>query len=470
MPEPGWLSVLPPLLAVVLAIWTRRVAGSLLAGIFLGWLILQDGRPWAALLETIRRLALVLAAWDNLAVVVFCGLVGAVIALAQRSGGVAGFVALAARRGWLGRRRGAQWGAMALGGMIFVETSISSLIVGAVFRPVFDRLKISREKLAYIADSTCAPVNLLVPLNAWGAFIIGLLAQAGIQRPVAVLLAAWPLQFYALLALLLVGVLLATGREYGPMRRAERRARDEGEILPDGARPMMAADVAGLEARADLAPRARYLLAPVAVMMGLVPLALLATGRGDLTAGSGATAVFAAVTGALLTAVVQNARRLGGREVAQVIWFGFRGMAPVMLLMALAFGLGDVARALHTGEYVAGLAGAVAAPAFIPALFFITSCVIAFATGTSWGTFAVMVPIAVPTAAAVGLPVPLLVAAALGGGLFGDHCSPVSDTTIIASLAAACDHIDHVRTQLPYALTAATAATLLYLAAGWLFA
>lgn len=462
---PSWLSILPPLLAILLAIFSRQVYISLISGIYLGWTILSGWNPLKGFAASAAGIVKVFQDGDNVRVILFCGLVGALITLTQRSGGVEGFVNAISRRGWVKTRRGAQLFSGVIGLLIFVETSISCLIVGAVSRPVYDRLHISREKLAYICDSTCAPVNLLIPLNAWGAFIIGLLYKENISDPLGVFISALLFNFYAFAAIIMVFFLAASGKDFGPMKKAEKRAKEEGKVLSDKAKPVVAAEVIEIKPHPKAKPGAVNMIVPVVTMIVMMPVSLLITGKGDITAGSGSTAVFWAVLASILAAGILY--RVKGllklEEITDLTIKGISGMVPLMILMALAFALGDVARELKTGIYAAGLAARFAAPALMPVIFFLTSCFIAFSTGTSWGTFAIMIPIAAPVAASLGINLPFVLAAILGGGLFGDHCSPISDTTLVASMASACDHIDHVRTQFPYALAAAFAAALLYL-------
>lgn len=469
MNELTWISILPPVVAIVLAIWTRQVYISLFAGIYLGCTILCGWNPLAGAAASLDSLLRVFQDSGNTGIILFCGLVGGLIALTRSSGGVDGFVETLSRRGWLKSRRSAQLMSGIIGGMIFVETSISCLVVGAVSRPIYDRLKISREKLAFVCDSTCAPINLLIPLNAWGAFIIGLLAKENIPEPVGVLMSSMVFNFYAFASLGLVFILVLTGKDFGPMKKAERRAREEGKVLADHAKPVMIDDAGGLERCPGIKPRASNMIIPIAVMILMMPVGLLVTGKGDITAGSGTTSVLWSVVSATLVAV--GLYRFKGLmktdKMMDIIIKGIGGMVPVMILMMFAFAIGDVARDLKTGYYVAGLVSQFVVPSVVPLMLFLSSCFIAFSTGTSWGTFAIMVPIAVPIASSMGMGLPFLLAAVLGGGLFGDHCSPISDTTLVASMASGCDHIDHVRTQLPYALTAAAIASALYLVGGY---
>lgn len=471
MNEPSWLSVLPPILAIILAIRSRQVYISLFAGIFLGWTILSDWNPFKGFADSIEGLIKVFSDGDNTRVIIFCGLVGALITLTQRSGGVAGFVKTISKRGWVKTRRGAQLMSGLIGIMVFVETSISCLIVGSISRPIYDRMKISREKLAYICDSTCAPINLLIPLNAWGAFIIGLLSRESIPDPLGVMLSALVFNFYALVTVLMVFFLVFSGRDFGAMKKAENRAQEEGKVLGDHARPVVSDEVIGIKTAPGIKPGAANMIIPVIIMIVMMPIGLLITGKGDITAGSGATSVLWAVLASILAAGILYRVKglLKVDEITDLAVKGIGGMMPLMILMLLAFALGDVSRELKTGVYVARVAASFLSPTLIPITLFLASCFIAFSTGTSWGTFAIMIPLAVPLAGNLGLNLPFVVSAVLGGGLFGDHCSPISDTTLVASMASACDHIDHVRTQLPYALTAAFFAAILYLFGGIIF-
>jgi Na+/H+ antiporter NhaC len=352
--------------------------------------------------------------------------------------------------------------------LIFIESSICVLITGAIARPLFDKLKISREKLAYIADSTSAPKCVLIPLNAWGAFIIALLSAQGVDQGWKIMLLAIPFNFYAWIAILMVLGVILLQKDLGPMRQAEKRVQVEGKLLRDGAEPLVSSEVITVEKKAGIPARTVNMLLPLLVMVIMMPLGLIITGNGDFTQGAGSTSVLWAVFSALLVAAFSY--RLQGimtsNEIMDQFMKGISGLMPLALLMLMAFAIGDVCKILGTGKYVASLAKSWLIPQLVPAVLFVISCFIAFATGTSWGTFAIMIPIAVPTAQLLGLPLVPAVAAVLGGGVFGDHCSPISDTTIIASMASASDHIDHVRTQLPYALLAAGLALVLYLIVG----
>ena len=465
----GWLSILPPLLAIILAIRTKHVYISLILGIWLGWTIIHSWNPIQGLIQTVNSLIDVFKDADNTRVILFSAMIGAMITFTQYSGGMKGFVNWVVGKGLVRTRKKGGLLAWFLGLIIFIESSICVLISGAVSRPIFDKLKISREKLSYILDSTSAPKCVLIPLNAWGAFVIGLLAKQQVEQPVKFLLASIPFNFYAIFALLLVLVVILTEKDFGPMKKAEHRVSVENKLLRDGAEPLVSTDVVAMEAKKGIPPRAINMVLPVATMVVTMPIVLLITGKGNLMEGSGSISVlWAVILGLVVGAIAYRAQRImKTKEITDVFMKGVGGLIPVAALMMLAFAIGDTCEALGTGPFVAQAVKSTLNPGLIPSVVFIVSCFIAFSTGTSWGTFAIMIPIAVPMINIIGLHPGIMIAAVLGGGVFGDHCSPISDTTIISSMASATDHIDHVRTQLPYALMAGVLALFFFLIFGF---
>ncbi|MBM4167765.1 MAG: sodium:solute symporter [Ignavibacteria bacterium] len=462
--EYGWLSVLPPLLAIILAIWTRQVFVSLFLGIWAGWVILTDGNVVAGLAAAVQACVDVFKDPGNTRVVVFSMLIGALITITQRNGGVQGFVEWLHRRNLVRSRRGAAVLAWVIGMSIFIESSITCLVTGAVSRPIFERLRISREKLAYICDTTSAPVCILIPLNAWGAYVLGLLEREGIQNGIGVFLQTIPLNFYALLSVAMVAFIAFTFKDFGPMKKAEERSLETGKTIADDAVPVVSVEVTSIEPKEGVSKRATNLIVPIATMVLMMPLGLLITGKGDLTAGSGSTAVLWSVSLAILVAggLSVGQRILRVQEVIDLTLKGMGGLVPLGILMCFAFAIGDTTKVLGTGEYVAHVAKQILNPSLVAPILFVTASFIAFSTGTSWGTFAIMIPIAVPTATLTESSLPLAVAAVLSGGVFGDHTSPISDTTLVSSMSAASDHVDHVKTQLPYALVTGSTAVLLF--------
>jgi len=478
MEHHGLISLLPPVIAIGLALWTRQVFLSLLIGIWIGFVILAGGNPLTGTFETINGLVAVFEDAGNTRIIIFTLVVGALIALIQRSGGVQGFInrllgsleKSAAKADSRGQRKRVELMAFVTGLVLFIESNISILTVGTLYRPVFDKLKIPREKLAYIADSSSAPSCILLPFNAWGAFITGLLMAQGLDNAFGELLKATLFNFYPMLVIATLIFVILSGKDIGEMKTAEAR----GSLLRKGAVPMMSEEASEVPMKEGITPRARNMIIPIAAMVLLMPVFLIMTGDSGegwfkaLQSGSGSKSVLYATTFASLLAMVMYklTGKLGIRESFELSLKGMSGMVPLAILMVLAFAIGSLCKELGTGFYVAETAKQFISPALVPALIFLVACFVAFSTGTSWGTFAIMIAIAVPLAQGMNTNVSLAIAAALGGGVFGDHCSPTSDTSIITSMATANDHIDHIRTQIPYALIGGVITTGLYLVLG----
>jgi Na+/H+ antiporter NhaC len=459
-PDYGWLSILPPTIAIVLALRTKQVHLSLFAGIWAGTTILAGFNPIAGLMGSLQQTSAVVSDPGNTPTLLFTLVIGALILLMQRSGGVTGFAEWMVARGWVRGKMSAQLISALLGVSIFIESNITCLVTGTVSRPLYDRVGLSRAKLAYVCDSTSAPICVLIPINAWGAMLLGLLAAEGVADPLAVLISAIPFNFYAWIALATVAFIAVSGRDYGPMRRAEEAASaGHGSI---GASEDLDDDVPAA------GRKARNLIVPVLVLVAIVPIALRITGNGDWTQGSGSTSVFWAVSGAVVVAMVMYRLQglFGVVEMAEIAMAGFQQLLPVAVILGLALTIGSVANQLGTGPWVASTVAPLLTPATVAPLVFLTGCLIAFSTGSSWGTFAILMPIAVPLALTSGASLPLVVGAVMGGGIFGDHCSPISDTTVVSSLSAGCDHIEHVTTQIPYAVAGGVTATVLYFVVG----
>ncbi len=461
--DPTWISVLPPLLAIVLAIWTRQVYLSLAGGVWLGWTILEGWNPLVGLATSIEETVGVFADPGETKVILFTLVIGALIATIEATGGVQGFVRWLESRDRVRSGRGAQFLAWVTGVIIFIESNITVLVAGSVARPLVDRYRVSREKLAYLIDSTSAPICILIPLNAWGAYNLGILDGLGVEDPLGVFVRSIAMNFYAIAAVLISLAVVVFGIDVGPMRKAEARTQ-AGEVLWPGATPMIDEEVLSPRLADGIVPRARNMIVPIVAMVLFMPLGLWITGDGVLTAGDGSTSVLWAVMAGLATSwILLLAQRMQTvDQLVRTALKGAGGLVPLALILLLALAIKDVASALGTGPYVAQVTAGVLPPVVFLPLVFLVAAAIAFSTGTSWGTFGIMLPIAVPAAAALGLPLAPFVAASLSGGIFGDHCSPISDTTIISSMAAATDHIDHVRTQLPYALAGGAVATVAF--------
>lgn len=457
--EPNAFSILPPLLAILLAIATRQVVISLGIGIWAGFCLFHSLDPLRALPLALDGIINVFSDPGDTRVLIFTLVIGGLIATIEQMGGVRGFIRLLENSAWVNNGWRAKWLAYFTGIVVFVESNITLLVAGAISRPLFDHYRISREKLAYIIDSTSAPVCILVPLNAWGAIVLGLLSSSAIENPIDVFVTAIPLNFYALIAIAFCAIAIWRNLDLGPMRKAEQRTAD-GELLWPNATPMVDPMILASQEAAGEADRARYMIAPISVMVLSMPISLYITGDGDITAGSGSTSVLWAVLLALACcwALVLFDRRGNVDELMRTFLRGAGGLLPVAVILLFALALGDVANLLGTGTYVAQLAREAIPLSLLLPLLFILSAFIAFSIGSSWGTFAIMIPLAMQIALSLDINPGYFLAAVLSGSIFGDHASPISDTTVVASMASATDHIDHVRTQLPYALTCAALA------------
>lgn len=464
MYEANWMSVIPPLLAIVLAIITRQVILSLSVGIWIGFCLLESVNPIAGIGLALDGVVNVFSDAGDTRVLMFTLIIGGLIATIEKVGGVRGFIHLLEHRNWVTNGKRAQWLAYGTGIVVFIESNITLLIAGAISRPLFDRYAIAREKLAYIIDSTSAPVCVLIPLNAWGAVIISLLGSSAIENPIDIFIYAIPFNFYPIAVIVFCAFVITRDIEIGPMKKAQART-ETGELLWPNATPMVDPAILSQQEDRSEADKARFMIVPIVVMVLSMPLGLYVTGDGDLSAGSGSTSVLWAVLAALVTswALVLQQGRLNLEGLMQIFLKGAGGLLPVTMILLFALALGDVANLLGTGVYVAQLVQQSIPLALLLPLLFIISGFIAFAIGSSWGTFAIMIPLAMQIAVSLDLNSSLFLAAVLSGSVFGDHASPISDTTVVASMASATDHIDHVRTQLPYALVSGAIAALCFL-------
>lgn len=473
--EYGILSIVPPLIAIILAVRSKQVFISLFAGIFAAELIMTGWSPTGALNNSLNGIISVFAEGWMTKTIIFSFLVGAIITLIQASGGVAGFIDyLTDKTKTVKSKRGAMLLAYIIGIVVFIESSITILVSGVVARPLTDKYKVSREKLAYICDSTSAPVCALIPLNGWGATLIGLLGvqvSAGVisGNPVQILMKSLPFQFYSIIAVLSVIYYIWTDKDWGPMKKAEERARTTGEVLREGAIPLVSTEATDVPVKEGVEPKKINMILPLIVLIGMMPIGLYITGEGNMMNGSGSTSVFWAVlTSLAFSGVFYISKKIMNlNEYMSYFYKGIGGMVPVASLLIFAFAIGNSISALGTGEYMASLVAGRISGALGPAIIFILGCIMAFSTGTSWGTFAILMPIAMQMGVAMDANIYACAGAVVSGAIMGDHCSPISDTTILASMASASDHIDHVKTQVPYALVSAAIAFVLYIVVGF---
>jgi Na+/H+ antiporter NhaC len=460
--DPTWTSLLPPLIAVILAFITRDAIISLLLACVVGVVLLGEGVQGFPNL-VVRALGTPDFVW--LASIEFS--IGVLVAFLQRSGAIDLFREGAAR--YVKTRN--QVGVMGwvLGLSVFFSDYFSALFVGPVMRDLTDRYRISREKLAYICDSTAASVVVLIPISSWAIYLSGLAVGEGVPNREAGLdlfIRSVPFNFYGILTVIMVGA-IAGGLipDFGPMKTAEDRARTTGKVLRDGAIPMMGKELTDIEVTDS--PHTSILFnftLPIVLIIGTNVTTFFMLGTAKILESF---MLAGAVLG--LTMWIQRVDHIRG--IVQTALAGMKGVMAAVVILALAFSINTLSRELHTAEYVVGLTEGWMRPALIPVLGFVIAGFVSFATGTSWGTYAIMIPIVLPMAiqfsgGEVGTLVFASFAAVAGGGVFGDHCSPLSDTTVLSSLGSACDHMDHTRTQLPYALTVAGIVASAYLLMG----
>ncbi len=454
-----WLSVLPPLIAIVVVIWKKEVIMALLMAIFSSELLLayqqHSNIVFYAFLGFIERIIGVFSTPSNTRLLIFSVLIGTLLAYVRNSGGVSALVEKLVAKGIAKSKRQVGMVTFITGILIFIESNLSVLTAGILSRGLFDKFKMSRARLAFMIDSTSAPVCILVLLNGWGAYVLGLLNNYDLgQSAMSVLWGTIPFNFYAIIALLLVLYTVVTDKVHGPMKQAEL---DLNKISFDE----------NVKEQIVKPTKARFMLVPLATMIFGMFFFMYWTGHGDITQGSGGTSVLYATVLACVTAylLLLFSKRYNHQQLVDI---GFKGMAellPLVTIVLFSLTLGASLKELGTGIFIAGVVGDYLPLVFIVPMLFLAGAVMSFSTGTSWGTFAILIPIGVPLIQTLGLPPSLVIAAILGGGVFGDHCSPISDTTCVSAIASGCGLLEHVKTQLPYAIVGGILALICYIIA-----
>ncbi len=459
----GAWSVLPAVMAVIFAFITREAVYSLLLASITGLFILGEG-----LWGLPRIFMKALGNGDFIWVVMIEVFIGILVAFFLKTGSTAEFSRVAG--GKIKTRKGVQLLGWFLGMFIFFSDYFSPLFVGPVMKDLTDKAKISREKLAYICDSTSAPMAVLIPFSAWGVFIAGLLIGYGPITDVAVATQVFfksvAFNFYAILAVLMVGLIaLGIVPEFGPMKRAEERAMKEGKVLGDNAQPLMGVELSEIQMAEEIVKPRLFInfIFPVLIVI------CVAVGT-YIFLGSAKT-LEAFMFAVFFLGIALVAQRLMIKDIFDTAVQGIKGVTPAIIILAMAYVINTLSKEVGTAQYVIESTQSWLTPTILPLIVFLLCAGISFSTGTSWGTFAIMIPIAIPLAFSfTGNQIDPLVFATVGaiagGGVFGDHCSPLSDTTILASFGAASDHIDHVKTQLPYASVAALITLIAYLIIG----
>ncbi|MFZ8989550.1 MAG: Na+/H+ antiporter NhaC family protein [Pseudohongiellaceae bacterium] len=458
----GPLSLVPASVAILLAFLTRNTVFSLAVACLAGVLVAGDN-----LLGFPRLLVSALGNEDFSWIFLLELFIGILIAFFQRTGAILNFSSFIERRRMTRKR--VQLIAWFMGMFVYFSDYFSPLFVGSTMRALSDRFKISREKLAYICDSTSAPVSILVPITGWAVLVAGLIVGMGPIEDAADAMAAFilsiPFNLYSILAVMMVG-LIAAGilPDFGPMKKAEERARNEGKLTREDAQPLMADELTGIDPYPGIQTSLFWnFVFPVLLVIGFAV--------GSVTLTGSARPMESFLLASVMAAIVMRIQGIPLAEITDTAMAGIKGIMPAIIILAFAYALNDLSATLNTADYIISVTESWLTPKVLPVLAFLITGFVAFSTGTSWGTYAIMIPIAVPLAFSfsaneLDTVVYATIAAVSGGGVFGDHCSPLSDTSILASTGAASDHIDHVKTQLPYAAIIGGISILLYLAIG----
>ena len=463
-------ALVPAIVAIVLALITKEVYSSLFFGILSGALLYTNFNPE----QTMNRvftggfMSSVTDAY-NMGILVFLVLLGMIVALMNKAGGSAAFGRWAQKH--IKTRIGAQLATILLGILIFIDDYFNCLTVGSVMRPVTDKHKVSRAKLAYLIDATAAPVCIIAPISSWAAAVAAF-AEEG--QGLNLFIRAIPFNFYALLTIAMMIAMVLMKTDYGPMARHEKNAIEKGDLF-SGKNVYAAAE----EEKGEEKGKVLYLLLPVISLIVFCTLGMLYTGgffsgKDFVSAFSDSDASvglmlgsFAAIVVTLIYYLASHAMKF--KDIMECLPNGFKAMVPAILILVFAWTLKGITMDLGAKKYVEMIVkeGAGAWDRFLPAIIFLIGCLLAFATGTSWGTFGILIPI-VQNVFPAGNPLSIVcVAACMAGAVCGDHCSPISDTTIMSSAGAQCDHVSHVNTQLPYAITCAGVSFVTYLIAGF---
>ena len=473
-------SILPPVVAIVLALITKEVYSSLFLGIFVGCLLYVNGNLLAALQDFVDRLCTNVG--GNAAILMFLVLLGTLVALMIRAGGSKAYGDWAVAH--IKTKSGALWATFILAIVLGVDDYFNNLTTGNVMRPVADGHHISRAKLSYMCDATAAPVCIMMPVSSWAAAVTGVIGneEVGFQ----IFLKAIPYNYYAILTMVFIIVMTCMNIDYGPMKTHEDNAA-KGDLYTTEHRPY--ADTSEMKFNPN--GKTIDLVIPVIILIiccvaGLLIVGFQGGGHDILTAFANTSAGPALALGGLVALIIDMIyfmirRSMNFTELMDCLPEGFKQMVPAILILCFAWTIGDITKALGAPEFVADFVRSFGSSLqnFLPAVVFIIACGLGFATGTSWGTFTILLPIVIPvfagvsaselTAADIGPGHDILmiaIAATLGGAVMGDHCSPISDTTIMASTGAQCYHLNHVATQMPYAVTVAAVAFVNYIIAG----
>ena len=465
----GFWSVVPPILTIVLALVTKNVFVSLLIGIFTSSMVLCGGAPLTGLNDTFYSFIHTFESNGNTITLISFLLIGALIYLIEKSGGVEGFTdVMLKKRALIKTKRGANIFTWLLGIIIFTSGSLSCMVTGSVSRPFNDALKVPHEKSAFIVHATSTPWCVLFPLSGWLAALAGYLTSGGVpeNEAISVLLRSIPLNFYCILAVFGTLAVSLFRINIGPMRKAEERADKTGALDNPGRGGAFNEETA---VPGNAKPRVLNMFLPMGVLIVTILAVLTITGKGNPTQGAGMQSLLWGCILAVLTICILCVaqKQFSVDEVINEMFKGMGTMLPVAGILLFGFTMGNLVKSLDTGNYLTSVFMGVLSPALLPALSFLLCMLLSFATGTSMGTMAIMSVICLPMAISMGISIPLVAGAVFGGSIFGDHSSPISDTTIMSCATTGCDIIDHVKTQMPYVLIFAVISLVLYAVLGF---
>ena len=466
-------SLVPPIVAIALALITKEVYSSLFVGILIGGLLYAGGNPEGTVLHVFSDgIVSVLSNPSNVGILIFLVILGSIVAMMNKAGGSAAFGRWASSK--IKTPAGAQLATIALGVLIFIDDYFNCLTVGSVMRPVTDKQNVSRAKLAYLIDATAAPVCIIAPISSWAAAVAGFVEG---EDGFSLFIRAIPYNYYALLTIVMMVGMVLMHEEYGPMALHEANAR-KGDLFTTGNHPYEAMDEEAAAAGDN--GHVMDLVIPIFSLIICCVIGMIYTGgffegadfvtafsQSDASVGLALGGFF----GLVITVVLYMIRRvMKFRDLMACLPEGFKAMVPAILILTFAWSLKAMTDSLGAKEYVAALVKASAGTfvSLLPAIIFLVGCFLAFATGTSWGTFGILIPIVVDAFSATDPQLMIIaISACMAGAVCGDHCSPISDTTIMASAGAQCEHVNHVSTQLPYAITAAAVSCVSYIVAGY---
>ena len=490
----GFLSILPSLFAIVLALTTKNVFLALLIALLLGNFFLANFNLIGMLIGTKEMIVNVFSSASSTSIIIMLTLLGGMFYMIEAAGGLKGFTSLMIeKRSVIKSRVGAELFTWLVGVLVFIDGTLSVMITGSISRPLTKAFHISPEKTAWIVHSTATPLSILIPIAAYGPYIAGFIEAQGIANPTQQMVQGIFFNFYCLLAVLGVAVFILTRFDFGPMKRAEAeyvaqnvsivksvektktvekiKTMDKAKNIEKTNTMEKTKTLENEKSDEDVAGKARYLLIPMLIMIAVTVAYILYSGEGNMINGDAETGLIFGIAAGCLYLMVALAvtKKATLKESTENLFTGCGNMFGIVVIMVMAYAFSNLLGELGTADYLSGVLIRLLNPTIFTPIAFLLTCLLSFSTGTSAGTIAIMMPLMLPMALSLNAPIPMIVGAVAGGAVFGDHTSPISDTTIMACSSTGCDVVSHVKTQLPYSLCFAVAACALYLLVGFLY-